>query len=126
MKRCKLFMLVAIAAFAVSCVTPSERISDFVAKVETDCDSYSADDWERIDAEFDRLCTDIESNYVDWVTDRRFDILRCAWRRNHEIHKTIALKKADNKICYTIRNHVRSFRFISFLDPCLKRRLESL
>lgn len=76
MKRCKLFMLVAIAAFAFSCVTPSERISDFVAKVETDCDSYSADDWERIDAEFDRLCTDIESNYETMTEEEQEQVMK--------------------------------------------------
>lgn len=76
MKICRLFMLVAIAVFAISCGAPAERISDFVAKVETDCDSYSADDWERIDAEFDRLCADIETNYDTMTPEEQDKVMK--------------------------------------------------
>ena len=64
MKKVTLFLtMAALFLLAVSCKeTLPKRFDSFVNKVEKNCDSYSADDWDKANAEFEKLTQEYNDN----------------------------------------------------------------
>ncbi len=97
MKTKTLFIGLLIVLLA-SCTSPlSNRMNDYVDKVEDDCQSWTEQDWELSQAEYAKLLEEYEQNYESYSPEERDAINKAIGRYNGILVKK-GLKKVDESI----------------------------
>jgi hypothetical protein len=82
MKTKTLFIGLLIVLLA-SCTSPlSNRMNDYVDKVEDDCQSWTEQDWELSQAEYAKLLEEYEQNYESYSPEERDAINKAIGRYN--------------------------------------------
>lgn len=67
--------MAAVAVLFVSCKeTLPKRFDSFVNKVEKNCDSYSQEDWNKANTEFEKLVQEYQDNKASYNQDEQNQI----------------------------------------------------
>lgn len=75
MRTYQMLLIVAAALIATACVDPVTRdvdnLEQFVSKVELESANYNETEWDQINVEFERLCTEVEANYDEMTPEQQ-------------------------------------------------------
>lgn len=115
MNTAKLFMILGVALMAVACTDPVQRnvesLNNLVGEVENNSANLTAEDWEAIEAEFERLSADIEANYDTMTPEQQQAAMQAIGRYYGELtkHGLNDLVKDAKKMFKSIPSFVEGF-----------------